>query len=173
MLAETWRCLSDEGVLVLSTPNAESLERLYGWLRRLPSGLGFNPDAPTVRHAREYGPAEIDAILQSQGFDVVEIHTPSYIHVSGGFEGLSGPLKRGAHRLLKHLASRQRGPLARRGDTIIAVARKNAARKPGDAPAFMVYATGDPRSGYNFPSESSSTVPWLIARAPPGGSMRP
>jgi SAM-dependent methyltransferase len=158
MLSEAWRVLADDGVLVLSTPNAESLERLYVWLRRLPSAQGFNPDVPTARHAREYGPREVSMLLESQGFDSVSVWTPSYIRIVGGFPGPLGWFKRRLHRLLKRAAARRSGPLSQRGDTILAVARKNAARPPGEPPEFMLYALADPRSGYNFPHGASSDL---------------
>jgi SAM-dependent methyltransferase len=158
LLREAWRCLDEDGLLVLSTPNAESLERLYLWLKRRTVELGFNPDAPTIRHAREYGPAEIGMVLETQGFEVLDVYTPSYVHIRGGFPGPLGHLKRRTHRVLKAAAARRTGPLARRGDAIIAVARKSPQRPPGAPPAFMLYSLGDPRNGHNFPPGTSVTL---------------
>jgi 2-polyprenyl-3-methyl-5-hydroxy-6-metoxy-1,4-benzoquinol methylase len=149
LLAETWRCLASDGVLVLSTPNSERLELLYAWLRRRPASFGFNPDAPTVRHAREYGPSELQAVLESQGFDMVALRTPVYSQIAGGFTGRLGGAKRVVYRALKRGAARQRGFLAQRGDSIVAVARKSA-RAPGSPPDFMLYGVGTAKSGYNF-----------------------
>ena len=158
MLAEAWRCLADDGLLVLTTPNSESLETLYAWLRRLPRGQGFNPDVPTVRHAREYGPGEVRAVLESQGLTVVELRTPSYSHIRAGFRGPLGPAKRAVYAALKRQAGAPRGPLSGRGDTILAAARKDAGRPPGPPPSFMLYGIGDPRGGFNFPEGTSRAL---------------
>lgn len=151
LLAEAWRCLRPGGILLLSTPNAERLELLYAWLRRLPSSQGFNPDAPSARHAREYGPAEIEALLRSQGFESISVGTPGYARIRDGFPGRLGWLKRRVHAWLKRRAAAAAGPLGMRGDTIIAAAVKDSSAPPGRPPEFMVYGIGDARSGHNFP----------------------
>jgi SAM-dependent methyltransferase len=150
LLAEAWRCLANGGVLVLSTPNSERLEQLYAWLRRRPNSFGFNPEAPTVRHAREYGPSELTAILESQGFDIVELSTPVYTHIVDGFAGPLGGVKRAFYGSVKRRAARRKGFLAQRGDSVLVVARKSNSRAPGAPPDFMLYGVGDAKSGYNF-----------------------
>jgi SAM-dependent methyltransferase len=148
MLSESNRVLRPDGRLVLSTPNAHSLEWGYRWMKRDPMGMGFNPEAPTVRHAREYGVAELVAVVESQGFTVDEARVASYSHIVGGFPGALGWAKRRVYRWLKRRSAGNGRLLGGRGDTILLTATKTG--QPGDPPEFMRYAVGDPRTGCNF-----------------------
>jgi 2-polyprenyl-3-methyl-5-hydroxy-6-metoxy-1,4-benzoquinol methylase len=148
MLAEVWRVLKPGGHVVLTTPNGLALERGYAWLKRASTGLGFHPDAPTLRHAREYSSAELRAILASQGFTVDSIRSVNYSVVTEGFPGAFGAAKRAIYTWLKRRAQEPGGIIGDRGDTLVVSATK--AHAPGPPPDFMTYALGDPRTGYNF-----------------------
>ena len=77
----------------MTTPNGHAMDALYWWFKRGATGHGFNPGAPTVRHAREYSVGELQALVASQGFDVEDIYTRNYSHIDkAGFPGLLGPL---------------------------------------------------------------------------------
>ena len=148
MVSESWRVLRPGGWLVLSTPNGHSLEVGYRWLRRGTTGMGFNPEAPAARHAREYGVSELVEVVESQGFTTESVRTASYSHIMDGFPGVLGPIKRRLYAGLKRRAEGSGSLLGNRGDTILLSARK--AGTPGQPPGFMQYALGDPRTGYNF-----------------------
>ena len=148
MMAESNRVLRPGGRLVLTTPNAHSLEWGYRWVRRRSMGMGFNPKAPTVRHAREYGVSELTAVVESQGFTVEEARVAAYSHVIEGFPGPLGPMKRWVYHWLKRRSVGNGRLFGGRGDTILLRAIKTG--PAGDPPEFMRYALGDPRTGYNF-----------------------
>jgi SAM-dependent methyltransferase len=148
MLSESNRILRSGGRLVLSTPNAHSLEWGYRWAKRDSMGMGFNPEAPTARHAREYGLSELVAVVESQGFVVSDARVAAYSHIVGGFPGRLGWAKRGVYRWLKRRSVGNGRLLGGRGDTILLSAIKTG--EPDDPPGFMRYAVGDPRTGYNF-----------------------
>lgn len=156
MLSESSRVLRPGGRLVLSTPNGHSLEAAYRWLRRGPTGMGFNPDALTARHAREYGVSELVAVVDSQGFTVEGVRTAAYSHIDGGFPGFLGPAKRGLYGWLKRRSEGDGRLLGERGDAILLSAVKTG--EPGEPPEFMKYAVSDPRTGYNF-TEARISVP--------------
>jgi SAM-dependent methyltransferase len=158
MLSEAWRCLRPGGRLYLTTPNGLSLDRLIHWLKRDATGMGFNPEAPTIRHAREYSPEEMWGVVSSQGFAVERVFTRNYSHIgAGGFPGILGPVKRRLYRILHYLTERECGTLHDRGQIIflVAVRTEDAPRMP---PNFMLYGIGDERTGYNFLSGTSCDV---------------
>jgi SAM-dependent methyltransferase len=155
LLAESWRCLRSSGRLVLSTPNGHALEHGYQWLRQGPTGQGFNPSAPSIRHAREYSVLEMREIATVLGFQVEELRTASYSHIVDGFPGRLGPLKRRIYGALKRRAMATSGPLANRGDTIFLVARKAPGDSDLEPPEFMRYGIGDERVGHTLGGESS------------------
>jgi SAM-dependent methyltransferase len=150
MLHEAHRCLAVGGMLVLSTPNGHAIEYLHRWIRRTGTGLGFNPAAPSVRHAREYSVAELREVTEASGFVVERLFTRSYTHVGAdGFPGRLGPVKRRLATMLRQRSERDTGFLGARGNTILLTARKTSAIPV--IPAFMQYATAaDSRTGYNF-----------------------
>lgn len=149
-LSECRRVLRQDGLLILTTPNGHSLDHLYLWLARGTTGMGFNPDAPSVRHAREYSREEILAALESLGFAVDDIAARNYSHIGAdGFPGMFGPVKRSLHHALARASERTRGPLAHRGNTLIVVARARHDRE-SRVPDFLLYAISDARTGYNF-----------------------
>jgi SAM-dependent methyltransferase len=150
LLSESWRVLRPGGLLLITTPNGQSLERLYGWLKRGPTGHGFNPASPTGRHAREYSVSELDAVVTSQGFDVKDIFTRNYAYVDrDGFRGRLGPIKRIVYTKLLRMAEERTGLLSNRAQTIFVVARRSS-HPPGPPPGFMRYGGTDVRTGYNF-----------------------
>jgi SAM-dependent methyltransferase len=158
MLSESCRVLRSGGRLVLSTPNGHSLEAAYRWLRRGTTGMGFNPAAPTARHAREYGVSELVEVVDSQGFTVESVRTAAYSHIERGFPGILGPAKRGLYHWLKRRSEGTGRLLGERGDAILLTAVKTG--EPGEPPAFMKYAASDdPRTGYNFTDERISLPP--------------
>jgi SAM-dependent methyltransferase len=152
MFWEARRCLRPGGLLVISTPNGHALEKLYAWATRGSTGLGFNPNAPSVRHAREYSLGELREIAAATGFSTERIHTASYSHIVGGFGGRLAPIKALVYRFLKRRAARTSGLLANRGDTTFMTLRKAPGGPPSAPPDFMLYGVGDPRTGYNFTS---------------------
>jgi SAM-dependent methyltransferase len=158
MLSEAWRCLRPGGRLYLTTPNGLSVDSFVRWLKRDATGMGFNPQAPTIRHAREYSPEEMREVVSSQGFAVERIFTRNYSHIGeGGFGGVFGPVKRRLYYALHYLSEREGGILHDRGQIIfiVAVRTKDPPRKP---PSFMLYGIGDERTGHNFPSGASRDV---------------
>lgn len=159
MLSEAWRCLRPGGRLYLTTPNGLSVDSFIQWLKRDATGMGFNPKAPTIRHAREYSPEEMQEVVSSQGFAVERIFTRNYSHIgAGGFPGILGPVKRRLYRGLHYLSEREeRGTLHDRGQIIFIVAMRteDAPRMP---PNFMLYGIGDERTGHNFPPGASRDV---------------
>jgi 2-polyprenyl-3-methyl-5-hydroxy-6-metoxy-1,4-benzoquinol methylase len=157
LLSESRRVLHPGGTLVLSTPNGHCLESLYSWLKRGSTGMGFNPDAASIRHAREYSLAEIEGVVTNQGFEIDEAFTRTYSHIGkDGFPGRLGTAKRMTHSRLQQLAERPTGLIANRAQTILVVARR-ASREPGPPPEYMLYGVGDERSGYNFAGENATS----------------
>jgi SAM-dependent methyltransferase len=150
LLSESWRVLQPGGLLLLTTPNGHAMEHLYSWLKRGPTGQGFNPEAPTVRHAREYSIDEVSALVASQGFDIEETFTRNYWLIGeDGFPGFLGPMKRTIYTSVLGAAQRRTGLLSNRAQTVVVIARRSA-RPPAPPPSFMQYGGSDERSGYNF-----------------------
>jgi SAM-dependent methyltransferase len=158
MLSEAWRCLRPGGRLFLTTPNGLSVDWFIQWLKRHATGMGFNPQVPTIRHAREYSPEEMREVVSSQGFAVERIFTRNYSHIGeSGFQGVLGPAKRRFYHGLHYLSEREHGILHDRGQIIFVLATrtKDAPRVP---PSFMMYGIGDERTGHNFPLGASRDV---------------
>lgn len=166
LLSEAWRCLRPGGHLYLTTPNGLCVDKLLDWIRRDSTGMGFNPEAPSIRHAREYGPEEVRAVVLSQGFDVKAIVTRNYSHIgAGGFPGLLGPVKKVVYRGLHRLSERESGFLHDRGQIIFLVASRGAS-PPTSPPDFMLYGIGDERTGHNFAGTSRDLSDSANDRAP-------
>lgn len=124
MMLEINRILKTGGHLVLTTPNITSLRAVAGILQ------GFHPmlfpayirpresGEVEARHAREYTPNEIKALLAVSGFEVTLLET--------------GPFKQAPTPELswvEHLLDRYILPREHRGDGIYAVGRKTGAPK--------------------------------------------
>lgn len=119
MMAEINRILKPGGHLVLSTPNICSLRSVGAVLLGYHPGLFHQyvrPDkdgAVDPRHAREYAPRDVQALLEAAGFAVVRLETGSYLEMpSLEHEWIKQLLER--YQLADHL----------RGDAIYAVGRK-------------------------------------------------
>lgn len=157
-LQESWRCLSDDGKLVLTTPNGHSLERGLSWLKRGATGMGFNPHWPSTRHAREYSVGELRELLRSQGFAIETLFTANhYLIPRHSYTGLLGGPKFYVYRRMKALAERARGPMAHRAAVIVVVARKITSQPPGPPPRFMVYGGEFVLDGKTFSDETRGT----------------
>lgn len=84
-LAEIHRVLAPDGVLVVTTPNALSLERFEGFLAgrseivdRYSPGFGVG-----ARHNREYRPYELRELLESTGFAIEEMDVRDLVPATG------------------------------------------------------------------------------------------
>jgi hypothetical protein len=78
MMSEIYRILKPGGALLLTTPNAVSMNALVAMLRGSHPGSSSRfPSRMSVerRHAREYTPTEISQLLLDAGFQVVHIET--------------------------------------------------------------------------------------------------
>jgi glycosyltransferase involved in cell wall biosynthesis/SAM-dependent methyltransferase len=119
MMCEINRVLKPGGHLVLTTPNITSLRAVAGILQ------GFHPmlfpayirpresGEVEARHAREYSPNEIKALLDNSGFEVTLLET-------GPFREAPAP----ELSWVEHLLDRYILPREHRGDGIYAVGRK-------------------------------------------------
>jgi glycosyltransferase involved in cell wall biosynthesis/SAM-dependent methyltransferase len=117
MMSEINRILKPGGHVVITTPNAASARGLRAIL------LGYHPGffsaythpdhSDDPRHAREYAPGELAALLEAAGFSVTKMETCEFI---------SGPKPELAWvmRLLEQSAM----PTHLRGDDLIVVGRK-------------------------------------------------
>ena len=119
MMAEINRILKPGGHLVLSTPNICSLRAVGAVLLGYHPGLFHQyvqPDkdgAVDPRHAREYAPRDVHALLLAAGFEIVCLETGPY---------LEKPLLE--HEWVKQLLERYQLSDHLRGDAIYAVGRK-------------------------------------------------
>ena len=83
MLAEVWRILGDGGTLVLTTPNAASTTAVIRTFEQFENPQFYSKyadprlanSAAEVGHMREYTAAELRRVLESSGFDIVELFT--------------------------------------------------------------------------------------------------
>lgn len=119
MMMEINRVLKVGGHLVLTTPNITSLRAVAGILQ------GFHPmlfpayirpresGEVEARHAREYTPNEVKALLHNSGFEVTLLET-------GPFRQAPAP----ELSWVEHLLDRYILPREHRGDGIYAVGRK-------------------------------------------------
>ncbi len=119
MMMEIHRVLKTGGHLVLTTPNITSLRAVAGILQ------GFHPmlfpayirpresGEVEARHAREYTPNEVKALLENSGFEVTLLET-------GAFREAPKP----ELSWVEHLLDRYILPREHRGDGIYAVGRK-------------------------------------------------
>jgi len=119
MMGEINRILKPGGHLILTTPNITSLRAVAGILQ------GFHPmlfpayirpresGEVEARHAREYSPNEIKALLDVSGFEVTLLET-------GPFREAPKP----ELSWVEHLLDRYILPREHRGDGIYAVGRK-------------------------------------------------
>jgi glycosyltransferase involved in cell wall biosynthesis/SAM-dependent methyltransferase len=124
MMMEINRILKTGGHLVLTTPNITSLRAVAGILQ------GFHPmlfpayirpresGEVEARHAREYSPNEIKALLAVSGFEVTLLET-------GPFREAPTP----ELSWVEHLLDRYILPREHRGDGIYAVGRKTGPAK--------------------------------------------
>jgi glycosyltransferase involved in cell wall biosynthesis/SAM-dependent methyltransferase len=124
MMTEINRVLKTGGHLVLTTPNITSLRAVAGILQ------GFHPmlfpayirpresGEVEARHAREYSPNEIKALLTVSGFEVTLLET-------GPFREAPTP----ELSWVEHLLDRYILPREHRGDGIYAVGRKTGPAK--------------------------------------------
>ncbi len=124
MMMEINRILKPGGHLVLTTPNITSLRAVAGILQ------GFHPmlfpayirpresGEVEARHAREYSPNEIKALLAVSGFEVTLLET-------GPFREAPTP----ELSWVEHLLDRYILPREHRGDGIYAVGRKSGPAK--------------------------------------------
>jgi SAM-dependent methyltransferase len=124
MMAEINRILKQGGCLVLSTPNICSMRAVGAVLLGYHPGLFHQyvrPDkngAVDPRHAREYAPRDVHALLEAAGFEIVHLETGPYLEKpSLEHEWVKQLLQR--YQLTEHL----------RGDAIYAVGRKTGAVK--------------------------------------------
>jgi SAM-dependent methyltransferase len=101
-LEETRRILRPGGLLLLSTPNAASLQNRFRLLRGQSVHTPLTDwmfGLPQARHAREYTLDELRQLLQKAGFETVRI-SGGHFHVRSGRTGaLSVLAKRGLDRL--------------------------------------------------------------------------
>ena len=119
MMAEINRILAPGGHLVLSTPNICGLRAVGAVL------LGYHPGlfhqyvqpgkdgAVDPRHAREYAPRDVHALLEAAGFEIARLETGPYLE-QPSLE----------HEWVKQLLQRYELPDHLRGDAIYAVGRK-------------------------------------------------
>jgi glycosyltransferase involved in cell wall biosynthesis/SAM-dependent methyltransferase len=124
MMTEINRVLKPGGHLVLTTPNITSLRAVAGILQ------GFHPmlfpayirpresGEVEARHAREYSPNEVKALLAVSGFEVTLLET-------GPFRQAPTP----ELSWVEHLLDRYILPREHRGDGIYAVGRKTGPPK--------------------------------------------
>jgi glycosyltransferase involved in cell wall biosynthesis/SAM-dependent methyltransferase len=124
MMAEINRILEPGGHLVLSTPNICSMRAVGAVLLGYHPGLFHQyvqPDkngAVDPRHAREYAPRDVHALLEAAGFEIVRLETGPYLE-KPSLE----------HEWIKQLLERYQLPGHLRGDAIYAVGRKTGAVK--------------------------------------------
>jgi glycosyltransferase involved in cell wall biosynthesis len=120
MMSEINRVLKPSGHLVLTTPNIASLRAISALTQGYHPGFFpayIKPAAPgadvEARHAREYAPREIDALIRDAGFELVSLET-------GEFRDEPHP----EHEWVLHLLEQYKQETALRGDGIYAVAVK-------------------------------------------------
>jgi glycosyltransferase involved in cell wall biosynthesis len=119
MMGEINRILEPGGHLVLSTPNICSLRAVGAVLLGYHPGLFHQyvqPDkngAVDPRHAREYAPRDVHALLLAAGFEIVRLETGPYLE-KPSLE----------HEWIRQLLERYELPAHLRGDAIYAVGRK-------------------------------------------------
>ncbi len=124
MMAEINRILKTGGHLVLSTPNICSMRAVGAVLLGYHPGLFHQYVQPAKdgsvdpRHAREYAPRDVHALLEAAGFEIVRLETGPY---------LEKPTLE--HEWIKQLLDRYQLPDHLRGDAIYAVGRKTGAVK--------------------------------------------
>lgn len=119
LTAEVNRILRNGGHLVLTTPNVCSLRAISAMLLNYHPGLFHHyvvPDADGVRdprHAREYAPRDVQALLEASGFEVVALESGPYIE-----------RRSQEHEWVRRLLERHELPDHLRGDCLFAVGRK-------------------------------------------------
>jgi glycosyltransferase involved in cell wall biosynthesis/SAM-dependent methyltransferase len=122
MMAEINRILEAGGHLVLSTPNICSMRAVGAVLLGYHPGLFHQyvqPDkngAVDPRHAREYAPRDVHALLEAAGFEIARLETGAYLE-KPSLE----------HEWIRQLLERYELPGHLRGDAIYAVGRKTGA----------------------------------------------
>ncbi|MCC6537040.1 MAG: methyltransferase domain-containing protein [Bryobacterales bacterium] len=133
MLLECHRVLAEDGLLVLTTPNAASLHAVAATLhgRRNPQVFSAYPDPagdPDVPHVREYTAHELGAAVTAAGFAVEALFTEPL----AGFEN---------SRWAGELLAREGFDTALRGEQTYCLARKQSGL-PQDRYTSWLYARG-------------------------------
>jgi glycosyltransferase involved in cell wall biosynthesis/SAM-dependent methyltransferase len=120
MMSEINRILKSGGYLVLTTPNIISLRAISAMMQGYHPGFFpayIKPAEPgaevDARHAREYAPREIVALMGDAGFEVIRLE-------SGEFADEPHP----EHGWVRHMIEQYKHDPALRGDGIYAVAAK-------------------------------------------------
>ena len=157
VLSEINRLLKPEGTILLTTPNLASAKSLDAVLRgESPYIYGqFEPGGrPTDRHNREYTPEETARLLAAAGFLPLRNETRDFYWGS-------------ARPALRYLAATGHS-LVRRGDTMLVLARKEAAvRERYPAEFYSLQGTQTARRDQQEESRGAGKVDRESSEKPP------
>lgn len=127
ILPEIFRVLSDEGELILSTPNLNRLSNIF----RFFMGYSVNPPfqvekcGDTFGHIREFAPREIDRLLRGFGLEPIRYKfalNPYFTAEAFGAENIFSPVQA---KIINRLTSVCSKFFPRLGDEIYLVARRS------------------------------------------------